>query len=170
MHLWLHSLEIVFLARGIVSLEDKLCWVVGFTEGPAAQFLATLQNVETWDHFKMLRTAKYTLYSADVKHRRHFHAIRQESDDVEQYITEFAKRLSLVANPSEEEVLMVVFDGLDTNIQQHLYNEQVTTIADALRLTRAFYLARSHTIRDAPIPRKMHFERTKGSHASPMEL
>ena len=42
---WLHSLEIVFLTRGIVSLEDKLCWVVCFTEGPAAQFLATLQNV-----------------------------------------------------------------------------------------------------------------------------
>ena len=98
---WLHSLEIVFLTRDIVSLEYKLCWVVGFTEGPAAKFLATLQNVETWDHFKMLWTANYTLYSTDVKHRRHFHAIRQESDDVEQYITEFAKRFSLVVNPSE---------------------------------------------------------------------
>ena len=65
---------------------------------------------------------------------------------------------------------MVFFDVLDTKIQQHLYKEQVTTVADALRLTRAFYLARSHTIRDAPIPSQMHFERTKGSHATPMEL
>ena len=126
-HSWLHSLESVCPTRGIVSLEDKLCWVVEFTEGPAAQFLATLQNVETWDYFKMLWTAKYTLYSTDVKHRRHFHAIRQESDDVEQYITEFAKTLSLVVNPNEEEVLMVFLDGLDTNIQQHLYQEQVVT-------------------------------------------
>ena len=124
--------------------------------------------MNTWDQFKELCTAKYTLYSTDVKHRRHFHAIRQESDDVEQYITEFAKRLSLVANPNEEEVLMVFFDGLDTKVQQHLYQEQVTTIADANRLTRAIYLARSHTIRDAPIPRQMHLEQTKGSHATPM--
>ena len=158
---WLHSLEIVFLTRGIVSLEDKLCWVVGFTEGPAAQFLATLQNVETWDHFKMLWTAKYTLYSTDVKHLRPFHTNRKESDDVEQYITDFVKRLSLVVNPSEEEVLMVFFDGLDTKIQQHLYQEQVVTIKDALRLTKACYLSRSHSTRDAPIPHPMHFERTK---------
>ena len=139
-HKWLHSMEIVFLTRGIVSLEDKPCWVIGFTDGPAAQFLTTSQNFETWDHFKMLWTAKYTLYSTDVKHRRHFHAIRQESDDVEQYITEFAKRLSLVVNPSEVEVLMVFFDGLDSKIQQHLYQEQVVTIENDLRLTRAYYL------------------------------
>ena len=65
---------------------------------------------------------------------------------------------------------MVFMDGQDTRICQHLYQEQVTTIEDALRLTRAYYFARSHTIRDAPIPRPMHFERTKGSHATPMEL
>ena len=65
---------------------------------------------------------------------------------------------------------MVFFDGLDTKIQQHLYQEHVTTIADALRLTRAFYLARIHTIRDAHIPRQMNFERTKCNHATPMEL
>ena len=153
---WLHSLDIVFLASGVVSLEDNLCWVVGFVEGPAAQFLATLQDVNTCDQFKELWTAKYTLYSTDGEHRRHFHAIQQESDDVEQYITEFAKRLRLVAKPSQEEVLMVFFDGLDTKIQQHFHHEQVTTIADAIRLTRAFYLARNHTIRDAPIPRQMH--------------
>ena len=41
---------------------------------------------------------------------------------------------------------------------------------EPLRLTRALYLASSHTIRDAPIPRHMHFEHTKGSHATPMEL
>ena len=100
MRSWFHFLGIVSLARGIVSLEDTLCWVAGFLEGPAAQFLATLQDVNSWDQFKELWTAKYTLYNTDVKHRRHFHAIRQESDDVEQYITEFAKRLSLVTNPS----------------------------------------------------------------------
>ena len=33
---WLHSMEMVFITRGIVSLEDKHCLVVGFTEGPAA--------------------------------------------------------------------------------------------------------------------------------------
>ena len=88
---WLHSLDTVFFTRGVVSLEDKLYWVVGFVEGPAAPFLATLQDVNTWEQFKELWTAKCTLYSTDVKHRRHFHAIRQESDDVEQYITEFAK-------------------------------------------------------------------------------
>ena len=57
-----------------------------------------------------------------------------------------------------------------TKIQQHLYQVQVTTIAHAISLTRAFYLARSHTILDAPIPRQMHFERTKCSHATPMAL
>ena len=141
MYSWPQSLDIVFLARGIVSLDDKLCCVIGFVEGPAAQFLATLQDVDSWEHFKQLWTAKCSLYSTDVEHRRHLHAIRQETEDVEQYITGSAKRLSLVVNPSEEEVLMVYLDGLDTKIQQHVYQEQVTTIADALRLTRAFYLA-----------------------------
>ena len=62
-----------------------------------------------------------------------------------------------MVNPSEEEVLMVLLDGLDTKIQQHLYQEQVVTIEDALRLMRAYYLVRSHSNLDVPIPRPMHF-------------
>ena len=73
-------------------------------------------------------------------------------------------------NPSEQKVLMVFMDGLYDEIQQHLFQNQVTTMVDAIRLTRAFHLAHSLTLRDAHIPREMHYERLKGSHITAVEF
>ena len=109
---WLQSTEIVFLGLGVTSLADKIRMICAFVDGPAAIFLASLPDVDSLEHFKQIRIGYYTLYSTDVRNRLHFHAIRQDTDDVEQYICEFARRLDLVTNPSEQEVLMVFIDGL----------------------------------------------------------
>ena len=63
--------------------------------------------------------------------------------------------LDLVTNPSEQKVIMVFMDGLYEEIQQHLFQNQVTTMVEALLLARAFCLARSLTLHDAPIPREI---------------
>ena len=65
---------------------------------------------------------------------------------------------------------MVFMDGLYEEIQQHLFQNQVTTIVDAIHLTRVFYLARSLTLRNAPIPREMPYERLKGNHVTAIAL
>ena len=97
--------------------------ICAFVEGHAALYLASLPDVDPWEHFKQIWIGHYTLYSTDVKNRRHFHAIRQETDDVEHYICEFARRLDLVTNPSEQDVLMVFLDGLYEAMQQQLYQK-----------------------------------------------
>ena len=61
-------------------------------------------------------------------------------------------------------------NGLDEKIQTHLYIERASTFAEAVCLARAYYLACSHNLREAPLPKPMYFERTKGTHAVPMEL
>ena len=89
---------------------------------------------------------------------------------METYISEFQRRLVLIETPSEKEVFTTFVNGLNEKIQTHLYSERASTFAEAVRLANAYYLARSHKLREAPIPKPMHFERTKGTHAVPMEL
>ena len=72
-------------------------------------------------------------------------------------------------NPSEQEVLMVFIDGLSEEIQQQLFQKQFTTMLEAIHVTRGFHLAHSLALRDAPIPREMHYERLKGSHITAVE-
>ena len=167
---WPQSTEMVFLGTGVSSLADKLRMICAFVEGPAALFLASVPDVDSWEHFKQIWIGLYTLYGTDVKNRLHFHANRQETDDVEQYICELARRLDLVTNPSEQEVLMVFLGGMYEEIQQNLLQTQVTNMVDAFHRTMAFHLAHSLTLRDAAIPREMHFERLQGSHVTAVEL
>ena len=60
-------------------------------------------------------------------------------------------------------------NGFYEKIQTLLYIERVSTFAEAVRLASAYYLARSHNIRDAQIPKPMHFKRTKGTPAHVVE-
>ena len=78
--------------------------------------------------------------------------VRQQTEDVEEYITEFQHTLALIRNHGEDEVYHTFIVGLDQKYQQHLFQEGV-------KMVRAFYLARSQAIRDAPIPKPMGFSR-----------
>ena len=139
-------------------------------EGHATDLLDSLHAVQSWEHFKEVWIKRYTLWGTDLKPRRYFYSVIQEHDDVEIYIVESQHCLELIETPSEKEVFPIFVNGLDEKIQTHLYVERASTFAEVVRLARGYYLARSHNLRDAPIPKPMHFERTKGTHDVPMEL
>ena len=55
----------------------------------------------SWEDFKIIWLAQFGARGSDLKYRRHFHAIRQENEDVEDYIAEFQHSLSFVDEPSK---------------------------------------------------------------------
>ena len=79
---WLENLEVVFISRGVGTLNDKLRWVRGYIDSSAARFFETLPLVNTWDEFKQHWLRKYTLWGTDLKYRRHFYQVKQETEDV----------------------------------------------------------------------------------------
>ena len=91
--------------------------------------------VNTWDEFKQLWLRKYTLWGTDLKYRRHFYQVKQETEDVEKYLEEFFRRKSYIVDPSDQEVFTTFIEGLDPKIQQYLHEEQVTTLDHAVRRT-----------------------------------
>ena len=86
---WLKSMEIVFLAKGIITPTDKLRWIRSFVEGQTADFFDSLPAVQSWEEFKDIWIKRYTVWGTDLKYRRYFYSVKQEHDDVETYISEF---------------------------------------------------------------------------------
>ena len=134
---WLKSMEIVFIAKGIITPTDKLRWIRSFVEGQAANFFDSLPAVQSWEEFKDVWIRRYTVWGTDLKYRRYFYSVRQEHDYVEIYISEFQPRLELIETPSEKEVFTTFVNGLDEKIQTHLYIERASTFAEAVRLASA---------------------------------
>ena len=82
-------------------------------------------------------------------------------------MTEFQHILALIRNPGEDEVYHTFIVGLDQKYQQHLFQEGVQTLTQAVRMVRAFYLARGQAVLDALIPKPMGFARNGKPTASP---
>ena len=80
---------------------------------------------------------------------------------MEEYITEFNRRLSLIRDQGPGESFHVFMEGLDVEYRRHCYEEGFQTLDHAIRIARAFLLSRSQMVRDAPLHKPMCFERTK---------
>ena len=128
-----------------------------YIEDSAAIYFDTLPYPPNWEEFKRHWVWKYTLWGSDVKYRRRFHAVKQETEDPDPYIAEFQHRLSQVSDPGEKEVFHTFLDGLNKKLQQHLHREVVWNLEQAIRLARSYYLARSQTLRDTPAQKPMGF-------------
>ena len=133
-----------------------------YLEDSAARYFDTLHCTPKWEEFKRHWLHKYTLWGSDVKYRRRYYTIRQETEDPDPYIAEFQHRLSQVSDPGEKEVFHTFLEGSNKTLQQHLHRKGVWNLETAIPVARSNHLARSQTQQNATAPKPMGFERTKG--------
>ena len=155
------------MANGLISLEDKLRWVRPFFDGTAAMYFDTLNITNSWDEWRSQWIERYTIWGTHHKRRRYFRDVRQETENLEEYIAEFLRRLRLLRDPEPAEAHHVFVEGLLPEFRIHVYEQGVENLSDALRVARAFWLKHIEFVSDTHLPRPMSFVRTKwrsGSH------
>ena len=92
-HTLVESIELVFLAKCVALLDEQLRWVRLYLEDTAAPYFDTLTYPPNCEEFKRYWLWKYTLWGSDVKYRRRFYAVKQETERTDPYIAEFQHRL-----------------------------------------------------------------------------
>ena len=122
------AVELVFLAKWVSQLDKQLRLVRLYIEDSAARYFDTLSYPGSWEEWKRHWIGKYTLWGYDVEFRWRFYAVKQETEDPDNYIAEFLHRLSLISDPGEKEVFHAFLEGLNKKLQQHLYREVVLTL------------------------------------------
>ena len=80
-HTWIESLELVFLAKWVALLDEQLRWVRLYLEYTAVRYFDTLPYPPTWEEFKRHWLGKYTLWGSDIKYRRRFYAVKQDTEN-----------------------------------------------------------------------------------------
>ena len=149
---WLRTLEVAFMALGLIEDLERLRWTRAHIEGPAAEYFETIQGVPTWAEFRSALQERFRPFGVEYRHRANFYNLHQEGENITEYISEFRRRFHLVPEVSQREALYAFQKGLNPEVRLHVNAELPTTVAQAIDLARRWQTAHSQESLHAPLP------------------